>query len=63
MTDNSNIEHKEQQETQILICGDCLAEMAKLPDKSIDMVLCDLPYGTTARNKWDNVIPLDLLWE
>lgn len=63
MTDNSNIEHKEQQETQILICGDCLAEMAKLSDKSIDMVLCDLPYGTTARNKWDNVIPLDLLWE
>ena len=63
MTDNSNIEHNGQQETQILICGDCLAEMAKLPDKSIDMVLCDLPYGTTARNKWDNVIPLDLLWE
>ena len=63
MTDNSNIEHKGQQGTQILICGDCLAEMAKLPDKSIDMVLCDLPYGTTARNKWDNVIPLDLLWE
>lgn len=63
MTDNSNIEHEGQQETQILICGDCLAEMAKLPDKSIDMVLCDLPYGTTARNKWDNVIPLDLLWE
>lgn len=63
MTDNNNIEHKGQQGTQILICGDCLAEMAKLPDKSIDMVLCDLPYGTTARNKWDNVIPLDLLWE
>ena len=63
MTDNSNIEHNGQQETQILICGDCLAEMAKLPDKSVDMVLCDLPYGTTARNKWDNVIPLDLLWE
>lgn len=63
MTDNSNIEHEERQEAQILICGDCLAEMAKLPDKSIDMVLCDLPYGTTARNKWDNVIPLDLLWE
>lgn len=63
MTDNNNIEHEEQQGVQILICGDCLAEMAKLPDKSIDMVLCDLPYGTTARNKWDNVIPLDLLWE
>lgn len=63
MTDNSNIEHEKQQGVQILIYGDCLAEMAKLPDKSIDMVLCDLPYGTTARNKWDNVIPLDLLWE
>lgn len=33
-----------------------------LPDKSVDMILCDLPYGTT-RNKWDSVIPLDTLWE
>ena len=46
----------------ILICGDCLEEMKNITDKSIDMVLCDLPYGTT-RNKWDTVIPLDLLWE
>lgn len=41
--------------------GDCLELMREIPDKSIDMVLCDLPYGTT-RNKWDNIIPLDALW-
>jgi len=45
-----------------IICGDCLEVMPLLPDKSIDMILCDLPYGTT-RNKWDSVIPLDRLWE
>ena len=44
-----------------LIHGDCLEEMKNIPDKSIDMMLCDLPYGTT-RNKWDTVIDLDLLW-
>lgn len=42
--------------------GDCLEVMKELPDKSIDMILCDLPYGTTAC-EWDNVIPLDKLWE
>ena len=36
--------------------------MKEIPDKSIDMILCDLPYGTT-QNKWDSVIPLDELWE
>lgn len=41
--------------------GDCLKVMKKIPDKSIDMILCDLPYGTT-QNKWDSVIPLDKLW-
>lgn len=41
--------------------GDCLELMKEIPDKSIDMVLCDLPYGTT-RNKWDSVIPLNELW-
>ena len=41
--------------------GDCLELMKGIPDGSIDMILCDLPYGTT-RNKWDTVIPLDLLW-
>ena len=42
--------------------GDCLELMPKhIEDKSIDMILCDLPYGTT-QNKWDSVIPLDKLW-
>ena len=43
-------------------CGDCLDLMKEIPDKSIDMILCDLPYGTT-RNKWDSVISFDDLWE
>lgn len=42
--------------------GDCLEVLKTFPDKSIDMILCDLPYGTT-QNKWDSVIPLDLLWK
>lgn len=42
--------------------GDCLEVMRRIPDGSVDMVLCDLPYGTT-QNKWDSVIPLDQLWE
>ena len=41
---------------------DCLEGMKRIDDKSIDMILCDLPYGTT-RNKWDSIIPLDDLWE
>ena len=41
--------------------GDCLEVMKSIPDKSIDAIICDLPYGTT-QNKWDSVIPLDLLW-
>jgi site-specific DNA-methyltransferase (adenine-specific) len=45
-----------------LIQGDCLEKMKDIPDKSIDMILCDLPYGTTAC-KWDTIIPLDKLWE
>ena len=45
-----------------LRCGDCLELMKDISDKSIDMILCDLPYGTT-RNKWDSIIPLDKLWE
>ena len=42
--------------------GDCLEVMENIPDKSVDMILCDLPYGTTAC-KWDSVIPFELLWE
>ena len=45
-----------------LFLGDCLEVMKKIPDKSIDMILCDLPYGTTAC-KWDTVIPFEPLWE
>ena len=43
-------------------CGDCLQLMQDIPDGSVDMVLCDLPYGTT-QNKWDAVIPFEPLWE
>ena len=46
----------------IIYNEDCLEGMKLLPDKSIDMVLCDLPYGTTAC-KWDSVIPFEPLWE
>lgn len=42
--------------------GDCLEVMKDIPDKSVDMVLCDLPYGTT-RNDWDSIIPMDKLWD
>ena len=41
---------------------DCLEGMKRIPDESVDMILCDLPYGTT-RNKWDSIIPLEPLWE
>lgn len=42
--------------------GDCLEVMKEIKDKSIDMILCDLPYGTT-KCKWDVIIPFDKLWE
>ena len=41
--------------------GDCLELMKDIPDKSVDMILCDLPYGST-KCKWDIIIPFDLLW-
>lgn len=44
-----------------LMQGDCLERMKEIPSGSVDMVLCDLPYGTT-QNKWDSVIALDRLW-
>lgn len=44
-----------------IIEADCLDVMPALPAESIDMILCDLPYGTT-QNKWDSVIPLEELW-
>lgn len=42
--------------------GDCLEVMKDIPSASIDMILCDLPYGTT-KNKWDSAIPFEPLWE
>ena len=44
-----------------LMQGDCLERMKEIPDASVDMILCDLPYGTTAC-KWDTVIPFEPLW-
>lgn len=60
-------------ETPTLYLGNCLVEMNKIQDHSVDLILCDLPYGTTDRNgikkkgenrllKWDTLIPLDELW-
>lgn len=45
-----------------LILGDCLEEMCYINDQSVDLILCDLPYGTTASN-WDKQIPMKYLWE
>jgi site-specific DNA-methyltransferase (adenine-specific) len=48
--------------TQTIVQGDCLEAMKQIPDLSVDMVLCDLPYGF-GRCSWDTVIPLEPLWE
>lgn len=45
-----------------LILGDCLEQMRNIPDHSIDLILTDPPYGTTAC-KWDSIIPLEPMWE
>jgi len=57
-TKTKNMAHFENR----VIEGDCLEAMKEIPPKSIDMILCDLPYGTT-QNHWDSVIPLDQLWK
>lgn len=49
-------------ELDVIYNKDCIEGMKSIPDKSIDMILCDLPYGTTAC-KWDTVIPFESLWE
>ena len=50
-----------------LLHGDCLELMQSIPDKSIDMILCDLPYGILNKQnnnaRWDSVIPFSSLWE
>lgn len=45
-----------------LFKGDCIEIMKNIKDKSIDLILCDPPFGTTDC-KWDNIIPFDLMWE
>lgn len=40
---------------------DCFDGFKQIDDKSVDMILCDLPYGTT-KNRWDSILPLDKLW-
>ena len=42
--------------------GDCLELMQEMEESSVDLILCDLPYGTSACS-WDSVIPMDKLWE
>ncbi len=49
-------------ELDVIYNEDCLEGMKRIPDKSIDMILCDLPYGTT-KCKWDTIIPFEPLWE
>ena len=44
-----------------LLHGDCLQRMKEIPDNSVDLILCDLPYGTT-KCKWDTIIDIDTLW-
>ena len=53
---------RERERESILWNGDCLELMKNIPDNSVDMILCDLPYGTTAC-KWDTIIPFEPLWE
>ncbi len=49
-------------ENGVVICGDCLEIMPTISEKSVDMILCDLPYGTSAC-KWDTIIPFEELWK
>ena len=58
MTENKILENKDYE----LWNGDCLELMKNISDKSIDCIICDLPYGTTSCS-WDIIIPLDKLWE
>ncbi len=44
-----------------LYCGDCLEKLKEVPNESVDLILCDLPYGTTA-SSWDKMLPMDKLW-
>lgn len=50
-------------ETNTIYQGDCLELMKQIENKSVNLILCDLPYGVTTRNKWDIIIPFDKMWE
>ena len=58
---NTNLVHAMNHIDSALFQGDCLDIMPLIPDNSIDLILCDIPYGTTAC-KWDSVIPFDQMW-
>ncbi len=59
---NKLIQEAVEQERYQLYNGDCLEVMDLLPNDSVDLILCDLPYGTTSCT-WDSIIPFDLLWK
>ena len=60
--ENNNDDNKICLQNSTLFHGDCLDIMKNISDKSIDCILCDLPYGTTDCN-WDSIIPFGILWE
>lgn len=62
MIDICGTEFDLEHPTSIYVNCDCMDGMKRIPDKSIDMILTDLPYGTT-RNKWDVPIPFDKMWK
>ena len=62
MTEGKTTPENMSRFTNKVFQGDCLEVMKEFPDKSINMILCDLPYGTT-QNKWDSVIDLEKLWK
>jgi DNA modification methylase len=59
---HSPLFHKHHVGRGVLFHGDCLEIMPFIPDKSVNLILCDLPYGTT-NCQWDSVIDLSKLWE
>ena len=66
VTDSSHSNNQKEMKTiekylNKVVQGDCLEVMKGIPAKSVDMILCDLPYGTT-QNKWDSIIDLEKLW-
>ena len=66
MTDFAEISHSTNEDkiedfVNTVIEADCLRVLPRIPSHSVDMILCDLPYGTT-QNKWDSVINLNRLW-